>query len=92
MHQPSSRTLQRLAARLATTVLIGSATSEIHRKRDVLECGQCRHEVECLEHETNRVAAHTRELLVVQATQVDIANEDPPCVDGVETGNAMHEG
>ena len=26
MHQPSSRTLQRLAARLATTVLIGSAT------------------------------------------------------------------
>ncbi|CAB4692155.1 unannotated protein [freshwater metagenome] len=72
--------------------LIRSATSEIHRKRDVLECGQCWHKVECLEHETNRVAAHARELLVVQATQVDIADEDSPCIDGVKTGNAMHEG
>ena len=71
--------------------LIGGPTSKIHRKGDVFERSQGGHKIECLKDEPDRVAAQACELLVVQAAEIDIADEDSTRVDGVEAGDAMHK-
>ena len=71
--------------------LIWGPASKIHWKGDVLERSQRGYKVECLKDEPDRVATHARELLVIQAAEIDIADEDSTRVDGVEAGDAMHE-
>ena len=70
---------------------VGLAPGEVHRKRDVLDRGQRRHEVERLEDEAEPVAPQQCELLLAGVRDVDVADRHRAAVESVEAGHAVHE-
>ena len=68
------------------------APGQVGRKRDVLHRGERRYEVERLEDEPDAVAPHPGQLLVAQGAQVEIAEQHATGGQGVEAGQAVHQG
>ena len=72
-------------------LLVGLASGERQRECDVLDRVQGRNQVVRLEDEADLVAAHLRELLLVQSGELDVAEEHLPRCERVESGDAMQQ-
>ena len=70
---------------------VGLAAGEVHREGDVLLGGEGGHQVERLEDEADPVAAQQGELLLREAAQVGVADEDLARGERVEAGDAVHQ-
>ena len=71
--------------------LVGIATGERERKRDVLHRGERGDEVVGLEHETDAIAPDLRELLVGERAELDVAEEHLAARERVEPGDAVQQ-
>ena len=72
-------------------VAFGLAPRDVQRQPDVLERGQGRNEIECLEDEADTVAPHLRDLALGQGTQLDVADPRLSRRQPVETRHALHQ-
>ena len=66
-------------------------SGDVERQRDVLRRGQGRHEVERLEDEADRITPKSRQILLGQGREVDLADEDLPLGGRVEPCEAMQQ-
>ena len=64
---------------------------ERERKGDVLEPGERRNEVVRLEHEADAIASNQREMLLVGAADLDVAEEHLTRRHAVEAGEAVQQ-
>src|SRR5581483_4255780 len=65
---------------------------QIRRQRDVLARGQDRHEVERLEDESDAIAPERREVRIVQAGELLLADKRASRRGSVQSRHAVHEG
>ena len=98
----AARQLRRLVAKtlgetehpgdVVEPLLVDLAVGQSQRQHDVVGGRQRRHEVEGLEHESDVVATQPGEGVVVEVSDLGVADPDPSGGGGVQTRHAVQQG
>ena len=75
----------------ATLRLPCEGALEFHRHEDVLECGECRDELEVLKHEPHSFGPQPRPPVLRETPQVLAVEPDVPCCRQVEPGEQAEQ-
>ena len=73
-------------------LLVGLSASQVHRQRDVLECGQGRNQVEGLKHKANLLVANVGQGVIVEGGHVLAIEVKLSGCGAIETANHVHGG